>query len=240
MKAAYDRISSAYTTMVVTDPQKIFVQYPSALNLLGNIHGLNIIDVGCGSGLFDKELARAGALVTAYDISAEQIANAKKVEDVEHLGVEYLVSDPAEFKTEKKFSKAVSVLVLHYAQNQAHLQKFFSSTFNVLKDGGKFVCILANPNLKRLDVNLYNRCFRKLGNGRMAVDFLDRNQEVSCSAEYSDFSTNDYEQAAILGGFSKFEWRSLEPTKEGLAEMGNDYWENFEEDCPYVGFIAYK
>lgn len=236
----YDSISKNYTVLVKTDPQKNYVQYPSALKLLGDISGLRVLDVGCGSGLFDRELARIGALVTAYDVSTEQITNAKKTEQAEPMGIQYSVADPSEFQTTKKFDKAVSVLVLHYAENQEHLEKFFSSTCEALKDDGKFVCILANPKLKRLNVNLYNRCFRRLGNGRMAVDFLDKNQEVSCSAEYSDFSASDYEQAALNGSFRKFEWISLSPTEEGLKEMGDKYWADFKEDCPYVGFIAYK
>jgi toxoflavin synthase len=234
--AEYDAISSKYTELVKTDPQKIFVQYPSALKLLGNVSGLNVLDVGCGSGALAQELSSRGASVVGYDISAEQIANAKKLE----TNIEFLVSDPRYFKTEKKFDKAVSVLVLHYAKDQEHLKDFFLSTFRTLKDNGEFVCILSNPELKRLGVNLYNRQFRKIGNGKMIVDFLDKNHEVSCSAEYSDFLKEDYREATTKAGFKKIEWIALKPTDAGVKEMGEEYWQGFKEDCPYVGLIAYK
>ena len=239
MKAIYDKISSNYTELVKIDPIKK-LHYQSALKLLGNVSGLQILDVGCGSGAFDRKLAHAGAIVLGYDISAEQIDNALKNEEAEGLGIKYTVADPAEFKTNQKFEKAVSVLVLHYAINAEHLEKFFSSTFKILKKDGLFVCILSNPNFKRLGIKLYNRCFKKIGKGKMKVDFLDSEQNISCSAEYSDFSIADYEKAALAGGFHRFKWVSLRPTRESLMEMGEKYWESFEGDCPYIGFIAYK
>ena len=240
MKASYDKISAAYTAMVKTDPQKKYVQYPSALSLLGNINGLSILDVGCGSGAFARELASQGASVVAYDISNEQIANAKKDPGISESKIEFIVSGPKDFRVEKKFDKAVSTLVLHYAHNAKHLKQFFSSTCDALKSDGKFVCILANPEFKRIGDNLYNRCFRKLNNGRMVVDFLDRNKNVSCSAEYSDFSRMDYEKAALISGFKKFKWIKLKVSEIGKEEMGEEYWSGFEKDCLYVGFVAYK
>jgi toxoflavin synthase len=239
VKAKYDAISNNYTELVKTDPVKK-LHYQSALKLLGDVSGLKILDVGCGNGAFDRNLAHAGAIVIGYDISAKQIGSALKAEEAKRLGIKYTIADPAEFKTNQKFEKAVSILVLHYAINAEHLEKFFSSTSQVLKNKGQFVCILSNPNFKRLNKKLYNRCFRKIGNSRMKVDFLDSKQNISCSAEYSDFSTSDYEKASLSCGFHKFKWASLKPTPESLMEMGEKYWESFEGDCPYIGFIAYK
>ncbi|MDO8240619.1 MAG: methyltransferase domain-containing protein [Candidatus Moranbacteria bacterium] len=240
MKASYDSISQSYTDLVKTDPVKQFVQYPSALRLLGDISQKTVLDVGCGSGLFDQELAHRGAMVTGYDVSAEQIANAQKVEKNDSLGIQYVVADPSEFEATEKFDKAVSVLVLHYARDKEHLAQFFASTCQALRDDGKFVCILVNPNFKRLGQILYNRRFTRLASGKMQVDFLDKDQQISCSAEYSDFSTTDYEQTAIDGGFQGVEWIRLKVEEAGLQKLGQDYWQGFEEDCLYVGFIAHK
>ena len=54
MKNQYDtKLSGKYTDLVRTDPAKMFVQYPEALRLLGNIRRNNVLDIGCGSGAFD-------------------------------------------------------------------------------------------------------------------------------------------------------------------------------------------
>lgn len=236
----YDNISQNYTDLVKTDPVKKFIQYPSALRLLGDISQKSILDVGCGSGIFDRDMASRGAIVTGYDVSPEQIANAKKATQDNSPNINYFVSDPRELKADEKFDKAVSVLVLHYALDRDHLKQFFSSTYKALKDKGEFICILANPQFKRLEKILYNRRFVKLPNAKMRVDFFDKNQTISCSAEYSDFSVDDYEKSAISGGFKRIEWKNLKVERGGLIEMGREYWSGIEEDCPYIGFVSYK
>lgn len=236
----YNEISTKYTELVKSDPAKHFIQYPSAVRLLGDISEKEVLDVGCGSGIFDRELTEMGAKVTAYDISSEQIANAKAAQESEPAKVNFLVSNPQEFRSDKLFDKAVSVLVLHYAPDKEYLEKFFSSTAQALKDNGEFVCILWNPSFKRLGETVYNRRFHRIGNGKMSVDFLDKKQEVSFSAEYTDFSVDDYEQAALSAGFQRIEWIQLKPDQAGIDQMGEDYWKDFEEDSPYIGFIAHK
>lgn len=232
----YDAISRSYTDLVKTDPQKNYVQYPSALRLLGDVNGLRILDVGCGSGAFARVLAESGAQVVGYDNSAGQISQAKEAIS----GVEFIAADPEHFRSQETFDKAVSVLVLHYAKDTEHLGSFFSSTHDALKTGGKFVCILVNPAFKRLGQTVCNRRFSKLENGEMRVDFIGLDQQVSCSAQYRDFSFEDYEQAALASGFSSAEWAPLKVAQAGIDELGAGYWQGFEEDCLYVGFVAYK
>ncbi|HLN18668.1 MAG TPA: class I SAM-dependent methyltransferase, partial [Patescibacteria group bacterium] len=195
----YDHISEKYADLVKTDPQKRFVQYPEALRLLGEIERKKILDVGCGSGDFDKELAKKGAIVTGCDESAEQISNAKK--NVGDLDIEFITSKAEDFKSEKKFDMAVSVLVLHYANNTEQLRQIFKSTLEALEDkNSKFVCILVNPNYKNFDTVSYNRRFTRLPNKRMKADFFDNAGNASFSAEFSDFSAEDYENAAQSAG----------------------------------------
>ena len=82
MNAAYDSISLNYTELVKTDPMKHYVQYPSALKLLGDIKGLHILDVGCGSGLSLLEAKELGAHV--FGIEADP--NVRRI--AEELGLQ--------------------------------------------------------------------------------------------------------------------------------------------------------
>ncbi len=239
-KADYDSIAAEYARLVESDPAKMFVQYPSALRLLGDVAGQTVLDVGCGSGLFDRELATRGARVTGYDISPGQIENAQKAEEATPLGITYTACAPQDFRASEKFDQAVSVLVLHYAKDPTDLTQMFRSTHEAIKDTGKFATILANPELKRLGETRYNRKFTKIGDGKMRVEFFHKGQEGSFSADYSDFSKKDYENAATTAGFTRFEWVPLKVENDGKETLGADYWQGFEEDCPYVGFIAYK
>lgn len=236
----YDSISKEYAGLVEVDPSKKFVQYPSALRLLGDVSQKSVLDVGSGNGIFARELARKGAIVTGYDISAEQVATAQKAEQSEPLKIEYSVSSPLEFSTDKKFDKAVSVLVLLYAPDKKYLEAFFSSTNKLLKNGGEFVSVTFNPRFQRFGEILYNRRFTKTETGKIKVEFFNQNQATNFSAEFTDFTAEDYEQAAKDGGFEKSEWKNLQIEELGLQELGQDFWKGYEEDCPYIGFVVYK
>jgi ubiquinone/menaquinone biosynthesis C-methylase UbiE len=47
-----------------------------AMSRLGDVRGLQVLDYGCGHGMAAVVLARAGALVTAFDLSAVYLAEA--------------------------------------------------------------------------------------------------------------------------------------------------------------------
>jgi len=61
--------------------------------------------------------------------------------------------------------------------NKQELEKFFSSTFRLLKDVGSFVAVTFNPDFKMLGVSVYNRIFSEI-DGKMKVDFLNEQEKI--------------------------------------------------------------
>jgi SAM-dependent methyltransferase len=60
----------------------IFGVPEAALGALpGNVDGLDVIELGCGTAYFSSWLARRGARVTGIDISAEQLKTARTLQD---------------------------------------------------------------------------------------------------------------------------------------------------------------
>src|SRR5207249_10717636 len=51
---------------------------PLTLELLGNVHGLRILDLGCGEGGYSRELATRGARVVGVDGSPRLVAVARQ------------------------------------------------------------------------------------------------------------------------------------------------------------------
>lgn len=46
--------------------------------MMGNVHGLSILDVGCGEGRFCRQLAQRGGLVTGLDLTRRLIEEARE------------------------------------------------------------------------------------------------------------------------------------------------------------------
>lgn len=57
------------------------------------VNGTRVLELGCGHGRITRQLASAGARMTAVDISAELIARARLLEQADPLGIHYLQGD---------------------------------------------------------------------------------------------------------------------------------------------------
>jgi SAM-dependent methyltransferase len=72
------------------------VHGPALVEACGEADGLRALDLGCGQGWFTRELARCGALVVGVDLSPAMVANARRHEEEESWGIEYVVMDAAD------------------------------------------------------------------------------------------------------------------------------------------------
>src|SRR5262245_53936637 len=82
--------------------QQWFAIYPlmaafeaySFLQLIGDVKGKRVLDVGCGDGHYTRILRKAGAAeVVGIDISDRMIKLAREQEARQSLGIEYRVED---------------------------------------------------------------------------------------------------------------------------------------------------
>jgi len=62
-----------------------------------SLKGRRVLDVGCGGGIFSEALAKAGANVTAIDLSSDAIKVAKAHADSAELKIDYRAIDLNEF-----------------------------------------------------------------------------------------------------------------------------------------------
>src|SRR5512132_390308 len=60
---------------------------PAQVAICGDVRGLRLLDVGCGSGYFAREMAKLGARVTGIDISPRMIEHARQLESESPLGI---------------------------------------------------------------------------------------------------------------------------------------------------------
>src|SRR5437867_1411275 len=72
----------------------IALEEPLVAGLLGEVDGLEVVDLGCGTGRHAVRLARAGARVTALDFAERMVARAREKPGWE--GVRFIAHDLTE------------------------------------------------------------------------------------------------------------------------------------------------
>ncbi len=114
--------------------------------MLGEVKGLRVLDLGCGTGRMSEYLIKFGAEVVGLDISEEMLKIArKKLPKVEFVQGD---SDKLPFEDDSFDMVVASFLVVHLPTMDAT----FDEAYRVLKPGGNFIVTNINqrkaPKLK--------------------------------------------------------------------------------------------
>jgi ubiquinone/menaquinone biosynthesis C-methylase UbiE len=120
------------------------VVHPNLLKMIGDVKGKQLVDVGCGQGIFSRLLADKGATVVGVDLGKELIDLAEKRNKSYTFKIHYFHSASDDLYMVKDESKDIVVCVLAL-QNIEKLQETFAEVSRVLKKGGKFYAVLNHP-----------------------------------------------------------------------------------------------
>lgn len=120
--------------------KKIHEKSAEFINLLGNVKGLNILDLGCGRGDSVFELARRGASVTGIDYSEDGIKLAKGALKLQsqntRKNVRFFVMNAKKLDFEdNKFDAVISYDVFEHLYKD-ELEIVMKNLSKILKPGG--------------------------------------------------------------------------------------------------------
>jgi ubiquinone/menaquinone biosynthesis C-methylase UbiE len=139
IRSGYDRWAEVYDH---EQNPLVALEEPLVRQALGDVRGLDVLDLGCGTGRHAIWLAQAGARVTAVDFSAGMLEEARRKPGAER--VRLLVHDlnqPLPFGPET-FDRVVSGLVLEHLPD---LDLFFGGVHRVLRPRGRAVVSAMHP-----------------------------------------------------------------------------------------------
>ncbi len=113
---------------------------PNIERIVAPQKGLRVLEIGCGEGFIARTLAKAGAQVTACDISPELIKLGKE----KGGGITYRVSKAEELDWVKpgSFDVVLAVLTL---QNMERVEEVFKGVAGALSEKGRFIFVLNHP-----------------------------------------------------------------------------------------------
>ncbi len=128
----------------------------SELNLLGNVEGKKIVELGCGAAENSITLAKKGGICTGVDMSSEQLKIAKTLALENKVKIELIEGDLEDLTMFDNgiFDIALSIFALDWMQD---LKKAFKEAYRILKPNGIFVFSTQHPIYNLLgaeDLNL--------------------------------------------------------------------------------------
>ncbi len=126
---AVQRVAMAYRTADVSAIRA------AQIDLLGPIEGAAIIDVGCGPGIYARDLALRGARVTAMDSAPAMLAAASAEADAVGVSIELAEGDASALPfPDGAFDAAVLVQVIEYVPDAVGALREIA---RVLRPGGR-------------------------------------------------------------------------------------------------------
>lgn len=137
LKTSYDEFASGYHNYMNDDTNfwNKWLEYPHTVRLLNkqNLKDKAVLDLGCGSGRYTKELVRLGAKVSGIDKSKNLIEIAK----IELPSAEFQVGTVEKLPyLDSIFDYVFSGLVIDYFPD---LKEAFTEVSRVLKGNGSFI-----------------------------------------------------------------------------------------------------
>lgn len=217
------------------------VEKPSMFKLLGELKGKNVIEFGCGTGNYTKNLAEKAEKVVGVDISSCMIQLADEISKLPNIT--YYVRDCTQNLNLGTFDLAVSVFLLCHASTKEILKKFLSSMYHSLKSGGICCGITHNVYLKSNEfhhLSKYNISMKAVDedfktSNEIIVEFLDsKTSETMITVSDYHYESEVVENTFKEVGFINFKW-----LKYTLNQEFNEYKEFLTDYLNYSDGILY-
>ena len=124
---------------------KLYVITPALMDLLGNVNGKEILEMGCGNGYWLRILTEQGAKCTGFDLSENQIKVAK--EDDPEKRIKYFVADAS--KKVDLNNESFDIIFLEHVlleiSDLTKIKRIFKEAHRLLKDNGFLIVSELHP-----------------------------------------------------------------------------------------------
>jgi 2-polyprenyl-3-methyl-5-hydroxy-6-metoxy-1,4-benzoquinol methylase len=225
-----DDVVAQYDRSFDEIPLRRYVELPSVYQMLGDVTGLNILDLGCGTGYYAKELRRRGAArVVGVDVSEAMIRATTAQEQKAPLGVEYVRGDAGALERLGEFDIVAGIHLLHYGQSLEHLNGMCQSISKNLKPGGRFVGYQLNYDIAR-EPHYYDKyCFNvriseQARDGQPFVFSVTLGNYTSPDITAYYWSKKSLESALHDVALTDVRWTVPMPSADGIQKHGADFW----------------
>lgn len=127
----------------ISESRTLFIM-PTMLNLMGDVDGKAILDLGCGDGGYSRELTKKGAHVVSVDCSEKAIEYAIGQAEGECLSIEHHVRNSNDLFgiEDNRFDLVLCSMMLMDCED---LEGTIKEVVRVLKPGGRLFASVLHP-----------------------------------------------------------------------------------------------
>jgi SAM-dependent methyltransferase len=137
----YDELAERYDWHNGTNPWNELYDRPSIHVLAGDVAGLDVLDVGCASGVLSAQLSGRGARVVGLDASRVLLGiAAERYPDIRFHHAD--LAEPLHFLADSSFDLVSASLVMHYLKDW---EPTLRELRRVLRVGGALVMSVHHP-----------------------------------------------------------------------------------------------
>jgi SAM-dependent methyltransferase len=119
------------------------MEKPVFMELLGDVRGKYVLDLGCGDGAYGVELIHSGATYTGIEASTRMIELAQPALEAAGGELHHTTIEAYNYPVEI-YDLVISRLALHYVDG---IEAIFRNVHQTLKAGGRFIFSVEHPVL---------------------------------------------------------------------------------------------
>lgn len=139
----YQSLADAYSQIAPDKEYNAYYDRPAMLSLLEeNLAGQNILDAGCGPGIYSEILLQRGAEVTGIDISENMIQHAQNRNGNQGHFIVGNMEEPLNMFQDQQFDGLLSALAISYVKD---ISALFGEFQRMLKQGAWFCFSTEHP-----------------------------------------------------------------------------------------------
>lgn len=139
---AYEALAESYAAQIDTKPHNAYYDRPATLSLLPDVAGMQVLDLGCGPGVYTEWLIGHGAQVTALDTSPSMLRIASERVGGRARFVQADFGQSLGMFENDSFDLILSALALHYVEDWYLL---FRELHRILRSPGTLVFSVDHP-----------------------------------------------------------------------------------------------
>lgn len=235
----YDAIGGHYQDVKALPsalPEKATV-----LAACGDVTGIEVLDLACGTGFYTRLLRGRGARVQGADVSSAMIDAARRREAETPLGISYAVHDAVDLPQLGDFDLVTGVWLLNYATDARSMTSMLRSVRRNLAPGGRFVGVTQNPwfAFDGTPSVKYGWTFEPSARTEFGVRVRASAHTTPPIRFPAVFARAEvYSRCAAEAGFGAFEWLPLVLDRTAYEEFGPAFWADFEANPFLAAFVA--